>query len=69
MAPVASHTVTVFAPAAIAVLIALYKNALSLLVASSAINSTSDVFAQHAEIVSSIALSIASGFLLKRYSI
>ena len=69
MAPVASQTVMILAPAAIAVWMARYKKAESLLVASSAINSTSVVFSRHARTISSMVCNIAFGFLWKRYSI
>ena len=68
-APVASQTVTVFAPAAIAVSMAFFKKALSLRVASSAMNSTSSVLSAQARSVLSILASMASGFLRDRYSI
>ena len=68
-APVASQTVTVFAPAATAVSMAFCKKAASLRVASSARNSTSSALSAQALTISSIHASMASGFLRDRYSI
>ena len=62
IAPAASETVTVVAPALIAASIILYKNSESLLVASSAINSMLSVYFLQYSIVSTTFVIILSAF-------
>ena len=69
MEPAVSQTVTVFAPASMAARTASYRKVVSLRVASSAMNSTSAQYLRHSARVSRMEVSMASGFLWKRYSI